>query len=100
MELSDFAIIKLVPFVTGDNNLSRQRKGPELVELFCSCGYRDIYDFNNGGLPKLSKDSYRNPSRSEYTKDRLLKLNGTDYLRTILKEVFVFLFTFQIILII
>ena len=50
MELSDFAIIKLVPFVTGDNNLSRQRKGPELVELFCSCGYRDIYDFNNGGL--------------------------------------------------
>lgn len=51
MELSDFAIIKLVPFVTGDNNLSRQRKGAELVELFCSCGYRDIYDFNNGGLP-------------------------------------------------
>ena len=87
MELSDFAIIKLVPFVTGDNNLSRQRKGPELVELFCSCGYRDIYDFNNGGLPKLSKDSYRNPSRSEYTKDRLLKLNGTDYLRTILEEI-------------
>ena len=43
MELSDFAIIKLVPFVTGDNNLSRQRKGAELVELFCSCGYRDIY---------------------------------------------------------
>ena len=69
MELSDFAIIKLVPFVTGDNNLSRQRKGPELVELFCSCGYRDIYDFNNGGLPTVSKGGYRNTCRRVVTRD-------------------------------
>lgn len=55
MELSDFAIIKLVPFVTGDNNLSRQRKGPELVELFCSCGYRDIYDLIMEDYPNYQK---------------------------------------------
>ncbi len=85
MELSNYAVKNLVPFVTGDNHLSKYRKGEELVDLFNEFGCRDLYDYNNGGLPKLSKDAYRNPSRTEYTKDRLMKLSGSDSLRCILE---------------
>lgn len=87
MELSEYAIRQLVPFVTGDNRLSKSRKGAELVDLFNKYGQRDVYDFDKGGLPKLSKDSYRNPSRTEYTKDRLRKISGTDHIRPLLEEV-------------
>lgn len=87
MELSEYAIQQLTPFVTGDNRVSLYRKGAELVALFNKYGQRDVYEFDNGGLPKLSNDSHRNPSRTEYTKDRLRKLSGTDHIRPLLEEV-------------
>lgn len=87
MELSDFAIKNLVQFVTGDNKLSVYRKGSDLVDLFQNFGFRDTYEFNNGGLPKLSDKAFRNPSRSEYTEDRLRRLSGSDSLRFVLEDV-------------
>lgn len=87
MELSEYAIQQLTPFVTGDNGLCLYRKATELVILFNKYGQRDVYDSRNGGLPKLSKGQTLNTTRKEYTKDRLRKLSGTDHIRPLLEEV-------------
>lgn len=54
MKLSDYAIKSLIPLVTGDSELTNYKKGSELIDFFNSYGYRDVYDFSKGGLPKLS----------------------------------------------
>lgn len=87
MELSEYAIRQLTPFVTGDNNLSLSRKGTDLVDLFNKYGQRDVYDFHNGGLPKLSREQTLNTTRTEYANNRLRKLSGTDNIRQLLEEV-------------
>lgn len=87
MELSEYAIQQLTPFVTGDNRLSLYRTGAKLVTLFNKYGQRDVYDFDNGGLPKLSRNQTLNTTRTEYVKDRLRKLSGTDHIRPLLEEV-------------
>ena len=82
MKLSDYAINELIPYITGDNKTTVYKKGSELTKLFNSYGFRDIYDFNKGGLPKLSDNKNgMNTSRSDYTKDRLTKsMENTLYL--------------------
>lgn len=87
MKLSDFAINKIIPFITGDNNLSIYRKGQDLVNLFNEYGFRDIYDYQNGGLPKLSSNASRNPSRKEYAEDRFKKLSEQGLWRGVLETV-------------
>lgn len=87
MKLSEYAIQQLTPFVTGDNGLSLYRKGAELVSLFNKYGQRDVYDAHNGGLPKLSRNQTLNTTRTEYVKDRLRKLSGTDHIRPLLEKV-------------
>lgn len=57
MKLSDYAIKKLVPYITGDSITTTYKKGSELTDLFNAYGFRDIYDFNKGGLPKLHDNS-------------------------------------------
>lgn len=85
MKLSPFAIKNLVPFVTGDIHRPK-RSGPELVELFNKYGARDIYDWNNGGLPELKKNGQR-PARKQYAEARLNDLSGKPELRTLLEQV-------------
>ena len=68
MKLSDYAINQLCKFVMGNEQFLPYRKGPELVDLFNEFGCRDVYDFNNGGLPKLRDGQTMNTSRSDYTK--------------------------------
>ncbi|BFK02724.1 phospholipase D-like domain-containing protein [Parabacteroides goldsteinii] len=85
MELSNYAINALIPLVTGDSELTNYKKGSELTKFFNTYGFRDVYDFNKGGLPKLS-DNKMNTSRTEYTKDRLSKLSGKPELQTLLED--------------
>lgn len=86
MDLTAAAINDLSPFVTGDNGLSIYRKGAELVKLFNTYGFRDTYEFDNGGLPSKNKGG-RNMSRTEYVKDRLGKISGKPELRSLLEEI-------------
>lgn len=86
MKLSDYAIKSLIPLVTGDSELTNYKKGSELIDFFNSYGYRDVYDFSKGGLPKLSSNNM-NTSRSDYTKDRLSKLSGKPELQTLLEDI-------------
>ena len=51
MELSDFAIKNLVQFVTGDNKLSINRKGPDLVDLFKNSGLETYTNLIMEGYP-------------------------------------------------
>lgn len=88
MKLSDYAIQKLVPYVTGTGTLGLYRKGKELVELFDQYGLRDVYDSNHGGLPKLTENGEdMDTSRSTYTRDRLRKLSDKPEVWDLLGEV-------------
>lgn len=86
MKLTDYALDELIDFVKGDNGLTKKRSGPELVKLFNKYGQRDRYDFNDGGLPRL-KGKDQNPSRKEYTYDRLTKINDSINLKNLLEEI-------------
>ena len=77
--LTDFACNELVPFVLGDDcECAIYRKGPELVSFFNQYGMRDVYDFNQGGLPKLRAEQELNTSRKAYTADRLKQVAQND----------------------
>ena len=86
MTLSDYAIQQLVPYVTGDG-YPPNRSGPKLVELFNKYGSRDIYDFNNGGLPDIGKKNGNRPSRKEYVEARLREFSSRQELRDLLNQV-------------
>jgi phosphatidylserine/phosphatidylglycerophosphate/cardiolipin synthase-like enzyme len=86
MILSDYAIKQLVPYVTGDG-CPPSRTGPKLVELFNKFGLRDIYDFNNGGLPDIGKKNGHRPSRKEYVEARLRELSSKPEFRDLLSQV-------------
>ncbi|MBR4265610.1 MAG: phosphatidylserine synthase [Bacteroidales bacterium] len=69
-ELDNFAINTLLPYFANDNF-----KGSQLVELFNKFGgFRDVYDYNNGGLPKLSKKQSQNTPKKDYVRDRLIQM--------------------------
>lgn len=87
MELSKFAICEIAPYIFGKNGIAKNRTGNDLVKLFNKYGFRDVYDFENGGLPKLNNKTNLNTTKTEYTKDRLLKLSGADSLRELLEEI-------------
>ncbi len=86
MKLSDYAIQKLVPYVTGDG-YAPSRSGPELVKLFNEFGARDLYDFNKGGLPDIGKKNEQRPSRKEYVEARLREFSSKPELRDLLNRV-------------
>ena len=85
MKLSDYAIQQLVPYIVGDD-YPPYRKGTELVVLFNEFGERDIYRFDNGGLPKNPK-SGRPFSRKDYVENRLQHINTSENLRQLLEKV-------------
>ncbi len=86
MTLSDYAIQQLVPYITGDG-CPPSRSGPKLVELFNKFGARDIYDFNDGGLPDIGKKNGHKPSRKEYVEARLREFSSKGELRDLITQV-------------
>jgi phosphatidylserine/phosphatidylglycerophosphate/cardiolipin synthase-like enzyme len=86
MTLSDYAIQQIVPYLTGDN-YPPKRSGPDLVKLFNKFGARDIYDFDNGGLPEIGKSNGHRPSRKQYVEARLKDFSSRPELRDLLNQV-------------
>lgn len=77
MNLSDFAIKDLIPYIIGN------RKGRELVTLFNKFGARDLYD-NEAGLPDIQKKNGQRPSKKEYVLARIKQMVGNPELRNLL----------------
>ena len=74
MKISNASKEAIVSFVLGDGDLWKSRTGSQLVTLFQNLGFRDdVYDFSNGGLPKLGNSNF-NTSRQNYVKDRINKI--------------------------
>jgi phosphatidylserine/phosphatidylglycerophosphate/cardiolipin synthase-like enzyme len=86
MKLSDFALKSLVPIIIGEAGVSKNLTGPNLVDFFNLFGLRDIYDMQNGGLPKLP-DRDSNTSRKDYTFDRLKKINDSKNLKLSIEKI-------------
>ena len=87
MKLTDFALKEIAKFILGDDGNGINRSGTKLVDLFNKYGCRDIYDFKNGGLPKLDKTSNMNTTRKNYTFDRLRTINDSENLKKLIEEV-------------
>lgn len=87
MELSEYALSKLVDYIRGEGNITLYKSGNALVDLFNKYGTRDLYDFKNGGLPKLDARQTMNTSRKDYTFDRLKKINKSSNLKRIIEDV-------------
>ncbi|WP_269914816.1 phospholipase D-like domain-containing protein [Acinetobacter sp. HY1485] len=77
MQLSDFSINSIAPFITGDDGVpTPYLSGSKIIKFFNSFGVRDVYD---DGLPfKLS--------RTKYVITTLKTLNGTRNLKPLLES--------------
>ncbi len=78
MKISKFAIHEISDWIMGG------RTGKELVALFNQFGMRDIYDYKSGGLPKLEGQEHTNTSRTNYTIDRIEKINDSPNLKNLI----------------
>lgn len=72
IKLSPKTILKLCDLI---NEVTTYRSGPMLVDLFNSVGFRDVY---GQGFP----------SRRNFTKDHLERINGRTELESIIRKVF------------
>ena len=70
MKLSDYSLNALQKIISGDDSLTQYKSGPDLVEFFNSFGSRDVYKWNDGGLPNGA-------SRNKYVLDKLNEFNGS-----------------------
>lgn len=77
MKLSDYTINALRKIISGDDALTQYKSGPQLIEYFNSFGSKDIYKWNEGGLPDCA-------SRNDYVVNKLTEFNGTKELAKIL----------------
>ena len=79
MKLSDFSIEALTPFITGDESSAPRMSGPDIIKFFNIFGIRDVYSFENGGLPNGA-------SRREYVTITLKALNGKPSFKTMIES--------------
>lgn len=87
MMISPFSIGQLIKFISGDTPETIRLTGQELVDFFNSFGERDVYDYQNGGIFCDTWKGNHKPSRSQYVKHKLEKLNGSKKLKEILERV-------------
>lgn len=85
MELSLFAINEITPYIFGKDGAAKNRTSKELVNLFNKYGFRDV--ITDGKLPKIDTKKEFNTTRTEYTRDRLSQMIGSNRLRELLEEV-------------
>jgi phosphatidylserine/phosphatidylglycerophosphate/cardiolipin synthase-like enzyme len=83
MKLTEYAIQQLVPFILGTEDPLPILSGRELVNLFNTFGFRDVY---REGLP-INQKTNQHMSRKQYIENRLLQLSGRIELRLLLESV-------------
>lgn len=81
MKLSDLTIENIKEFISGDNGLTPRLSGPNILKLFNKVGFKDVYKFKDGGMPKSL-------SRNDYVLEKLYEINGTKEMVNLLEIVF------------
>jgi phosphatidylserine/phosphatidylglycerophosphate/cardiolipin synthase-like enzyme len=81
MKLSDLTIESIKEFVSGDNGLTPRLSGPDILKLFNQVGFKDVYKFQEGGMPNSL-------SRNAYVIEKLYEINGTKEIVNLLQIVF------------
>jgi phosphatidylserine/phosphatidylglycerophosphate/cardiolipin synthase-like enzyme len=80
MKLSPLTLDRLKSMIIGDDGYFPRLKGEQILVLFHVVGFKDVYDWTNGGMPdKLS--------RSAYTLRCLKEINGKREIQTLLETV-------------
>jgi len=69
MKVTEYLIDNISPHIIGYGT------GNELVKLFNQFGFKDIYSYDNGGLPDIGKKNGQRPSKTEYVKNRLNQIS-------------------------
>lgn len=79
MKLDKYSIDYLALIIIGDSekDITPNKSGKELTVFFNEFGFRDVYDYGNGGLPQRL-------SRKNYTIDRLKKINETKKIKEVI----------------
>jgi phosphatidylserine/phosphatidylglycerophosphate/cardiolipin synthase-like enzyme len=80
MKLTDLTIDRLQYYITGDNGRLPRLTGQELVRLFNTVGFKDIYKWKGGGMPD-------GVSRKQYVFDKMMEINGTKGIKVLLETV-------------
>lgn len=78
MQVSEFSIIALSEIITGDSDLTPYLSGPNLVKIFNKLGFRDVYSFQDGGLPEKL-------SRNKYVIKRMQEINGSKQFKELIE---------------
>lgn len=81
MKLSDLTIESIKEFISGDNGLTPGLSGPNILKLFNKVGFKDVYKWGDGGMPKSL-------SRNAYVVEKLGEINGTKEMKNLLEIVF------------
>ncbi len=83
MKVSEYLISNISPQIINYGN------GNDLVKLFNQFGFKDIYSYDNGGLPDIGKKNGQRPSKTQYVQDRLnqMSIRNDGSLRDCLKIV-------------
>ncbi|MBR1775002.1 MAG: phosphatidylserine synthase [Bacteroidales bacterium] len=88
MRLEQYSLIQLAEIMAKEAKGCIKLSGKQLVELFNKHGkFKDVYDFDNGGLPKLTKGQPLNTTKTNYAKDRLEKINSTSNLINLIEDI-------------
>jgi len=78
MKLSALALDNIKVFISGDNKLTPHLRGPQILKLFNSVGFKDVY---MSGMPN-------SVSRNQYIVEKLTEINGKKEMKTILEILF------------
>lgn len=81
MKLSDLTIESVKEFISGDNGLTPGLTGPNILKLFNRVGFKDVYKWGDGGMPK-------GLSRNAYVLEKLGEINGTKEMKNLFEIVF------------
>jgi len=80
MQLSPLTLNRLKTLIIGDDAGFPRLKGEDLLSLFHNAGFKDVYDWSNGGMPE-------GLSRKNYAHARLKEINGKKELQAIIETV-------------
>lgn len=80
MKLSPLTIDRLKTYISGDKESFPKLSGPEILTLFHSVGFKDVYEWGNGGMPNAL-------SRNAYVVEKLKEINGKKEMQTLLETV-------------
>ncbi|MEY8869890.1 phospholipase D-like domain-containing protein [Meridianimaribacter flavus] len=81
MKLSDLTIESIKEFISGDNGFTPGLSGPNILKLFNKVGFKDVYKWGEGGMPKSM-------SRNDYVLEKLYEINGRKEMVNLLEIVF------------